>query len=84
MDERLLQVLDVKTEIEDREKLDSALHDYLYERIWCDKYLMQHNIIPEINQTIQIVVEKYSDEIHQRAFEMIKENIVFDENAECE
>jgi hypothetical protein len=46
--------------------------------------LCKHNIILEINQTIQIVVEKFGDEFHQRAFEMIKENIVFDENAECE
>jgi len=73
---------EVKTKIIERERgnLDSALREYLKQRIWCDECLMEHNYMNEIDMTIERVMERCADELHQKAFELISENIVLDES----
>ena len=54
----------VNSNIDDKERVDRGLYNYLRDRVWGDEYLLGGFSEMEISGIIEQTIEKYGEEIH--------------------
>lgn len=54
----------VNSNIDDKERVDRGLYNYLRDRVWGDEYLLGGFSETEISGIIEQTIEKYGDEIN--------------------
>ena len=54
----------VNSNIDDKERVDRGLYNYLRDRVWGDEYLLGGFSEMEISGIIEQTIEKYGDEIN--------------------
>lgn len=56
--------ISVNSNIDDKERVDRGLYNYLRDRVWGDEYLLGGFSETEISGIIEQTIEKYGDEIN--------------------
>lgn len=64
----------INSKIEDGERLNNSLRQYIYDRIWSDEYLLGGFTMGEVNAIIEDTTKLCADEINTFVAEKI-ENI---------